>query len=60
MNRKYLVEGNLMDFNSSMAADPRYLQECSSDRLVVQAEFSNSSQDREYSFIPPRLASLEI
>ena len=60
MNSKYLVEGNLMDFNSSFAAHPRYFQECSSDRLVGQAEFSNSSQDREYGFIPPRLASLEI
>ena len=44
MNRKYLVEGNMMDLNSSLAADPRYFQECSSDRLrlVGQAEFSNS------------------
>jgi hypothetical protein len=28
--------------------------------LVGQAEFSNSSRDREYGFIPPRLVSLEI
>jgi hypothetical protein len=60
MNRKYLVERNLRDFHSSLAADPRYFQECSSDRLVGQAEFSNSSRDREYGFIPPRLVSLEI
>jgi hypothetical protein len=64
---KFLVEDNLLSFNSALAADPRYFLESSNlsvykrlNRLVGRLESPNLTHEREYGLFPPRLASLEI
>jgi hypothetical protein len=52
-SQKYLVEGNLLSFDYTMAADPRYFQESStreerndSKRLVGEVIFDLPVQER--------------